>query len=96
MCIRLRGRKEDNTSRIEKFEEDLEFMLSKLSQDMQGKVKESLGKLKDRLIELHRTNIVKINHSVMELVDIARALVCFFHDINYLHCSVAITVRTKL
>jgi len=55
-------------SRAEKFEEDLEFLLPKLGQDMQGKAKESLGRLKDRLIELHRANVVKINHSVIELV----------------------------
>jgi len=55
-------------NRTEKFEEDLEFLLTKLGQDMEGKTKESLSKLKDRLIELHRANVVKINHSVMELV----------------------------
>jgi len=55
-------------SKTEKFEEDLEFLLSKLGQDMQGNTKENLGRLKNRLVELHRANVVKINHSVMELV----------------------------
>jgi len=55
-------------AKIEKFEEDLEFLLSKLSQDMQGEAKEKLKRLKDQLVQLHRANLVKINHSVMELV----------------------------
>jgi hypothetical protein len=54
--------------RSEKFTEDLELLVSKLGQDVQGKAKESLGRLKDRLFELHKSNVVKINHSVMELV----------------------------
>jgi len=60
--------KEDGMDRSEKFTEDLELLVSKLSQDMHGKARESLGRLKDRLFELHRSNVVKINHSVMELV----------------------------
>jgi len=55
-------------AKIEKFEEDLEFLLSKLSQDMQVEAKEKLKRLKDQLVQLHRANLVKINHSVMELV----------------------------
>jgi len=55
-------------AKIEKFEEDLEFFLSKLEQGMQGEAREKLTRLKDRLVQLHRANLVKINHSVMELV----------------------------
>ena len=55
-------------AKIEKFEGDLEFLLSKLSQDMQGEAKEKLSRLKDGLVQLHKANLVKINHSVMELV----------------------------
>jgi len=55
-------------AKMEKFEEDLEFLFSKLGQDMQREAKERLNKLKNRLIQLHRANLVKINHSVMELV----------------------------
>jgi len=53
---------------MEKFEEDLESLLSKLGQGMQSEAREKLRRLKDRLVELHRANLVKINHSVMELV----------------------------
>ena len=52
----------------EKFEEDLSLLLSKLSQNASEEAKKKLVGLKDRLIQLHRENIVKINHSVMELV----------------------------
>jgi len=55
-------------AKIEKFDEDLEFLFSKLSQSMQGGAKEKLSRLKGRLVQLHRESLVKINHSVMELV----------------------------
>jgi hypothetical protein len=71
-------------NRTEKFEEDLEFLLPKLSQDMQGKAKESLGKLRNRLIELHKSNVVKINHSVMELV-CAKHLIVKQYDVDVEH-----------
>jgi len=71
-------------NRTEKFEEDLEFLLPKLSQDMQGKAKESLGRLRDRLIELHKSNVVKINHSVMELV-CAKHLIVKQYDVDVEH-----------
>ncbi len=54
--------------RTEKFEEDLELLTSELAQDLQSKEKDSLNTLKNRLLELQKVNIVKINHSVMELV----------------------------
>jgi hypothetical protein len=71
-------------NRTEKFEEDLEFLLPKLSQDMQGKAKESLGRLKDRLIELHKSSVVKINHSVMELV-CAKHLILKQYEVDIEH-----------
>jgi len=55
-------------ARNERFEEDLDFLLAKLSNNTSGEAKRKLGQLRDRLVQLHRENIVKINHSVMELV----------------------------
>jgi len=52
----------------EKFEEDLNLLLSKLSQNSSEEAERKLAGLRDRLVQLHRENIVKINHSVMELV----------------------------
>jgi len=55
-------------ARDEKFEEDLNLLLSRLSQNESEETKGKLVQLKERLIQLHRENVVKINHSVMELV----------------------------
>jgi len=70
--------------KTEKFEEDLEFLLSKLSQDTQQKAAEKLSRLKERLVQLHRANLVKINHSVMELV-CAKHLVSKEYDVEVEH-----------
>jgi len=50
------------------FEEDLSFLLSKLEKDVGEEVREKLNDLKNKLLRLHEANVVKINHSVMELV----------------------------
>jgi len=55
-------------ARNEKFEDDLNFLLSKLVQKASEGTVKKLVELKERLIQLHKENIVKINHSVMELV----------------------------
>jgi hypothetical protein len=52
----------------EKFEEDLNFLLSLLLQSLDSEAKNKLCRIRDRLVELHKENIVKINHSVMEIV----------------------------
>ena len=51
-----------------KFENDLTTLLSKLTKDTDREAENKLNKLKDWLIKLQRENVVKINHSVMELV----------------------------
>ncbi len=55
-------------ARNEKFEEDLRLLSSKLSQNASDETRMKLDQLRARLIQLHQENIVKINHSVMELV----------------------------
>ena len=55
-------------SNRQKFEQDLTFLLSRLTLDSSPEVENKLNMLKDWLIKLQRENIVKINHSVMELV----------------------------
>jgi hypothetical protein len=64
----VRLEKEEGMDRAEKFQEDLGLLTSKLGKDMRGKAREGLERLRDRLLELHRSNVVKINHSVMEMV----------------------------
>ena len=51
-----------------KFERDLNILLSRLSVGMEKDAANELSKLKNDLVDLHRANIIKINHSVMELV----------------------------
>jgi hypothetical protein len=71
-------------AKIEKFDEDLAFLLTKLGQDLQDEHKEKLEKLRDRLIELHKANLVKINHSVMELV-CAKHLILKDYEVDIEH-----------
>jgi hypothetical protein len=51
-----------------KFDEDLKLLVARLSADMPQDARAKLIKLKNDLSEMHRVNVVKINHSVMELV----------------------------
>ena len=55
-------------SNREKFERDLIVLLSRLTIGVGLEVENELNELKDRLIKLQKENVVKINHSVMELV----------------------------
>lgn len=55
-------------SNRQKFQSDLELLLDRLTCDVTPNVDQKLNLLKDWLIKLQKENIVKINHSVMELV----------------------------
>lgn len=55
-------------SNRQKFERDLTLLLSRLSFDADKEIENKLNVLKDWLIDLQKENVVKINHSVMELV----------------------------
>jgi len=68
----------------EKFEEDLKLLLSRLNQGASEDDAKQLTQLKDGLIKLHEQNIVKINHSVMELV-CAKHLVEKGYDVKVEH-----------
>ena len=52
----------------ERFEQDLSTLLTRLTSDMEKEAENKLNVLKDWLVKLHKENVVKINHSVMELV----------------------------
>lgn len=56
------------TSPKAKFEQDLANLLSRLVVDMDEDKAQGLYKLRDDLLNLQQANVVKINHSVMELV----------------------------
>jgi hypothetical protein len=68
MCIGPSEKGKTEMDRTERFEDDLELLTLRLSQDMLLKEKDSLIGLMNRLIGLQKSNVVKINHSVMELV----------------------------
>lgn len=55
-------------SGAERFEHDLMLLLSRLTSDAGKDVENKLTLLKDCLVTLRKENVVKINHSVMELV----------------------------
>ena len=55
-------------SNRQKFERDLITLLSRLTRDTEKEVENKLNILKDWLLKLQKENVVKINHSVMELV----------------------------
>ena len=52
----------------EKFEQDLYTLLTRLTADVSKEAENKLNTLRDWLLRLHKENVVKINHSVMELV----------------------------
>ena len=52
----------------QKFEQDLTTLMARLTKDTDIEEENKLNLLKDWLVKLQRENIIKINHSVMELV----------------------------
>lgn len=52
----------------EKFERDLDLLLARLKHGADEAAGPKLESQRNRLIRLHKENVVKINHSVMELV----------------------------
>lgn len=52
----------------ERFEQDLSSLLTRLTSDVNEEAENKLNLLRDWLVKLHKENVVKINHSVIELV----------------------------
>ena len=53
---------------IEKFTEDVYTIAKKLSADQSPEIKSKINFVRERLIELYQKNLVKINHSVLEII----------------------------
>ena len=53
---------------MNKFDRDIEILATRLNRDANKETKKKLNVLMDKLIHLNKENVVKINHSVMELV----------------------------
>ena len=65
----------------EKFEQDLSALMLRLAAGMEQEPKNKLSNLKDWLVNLQKENVVKINHSVMELV-CAKYLILKGYDVQ--------------
>jgi hypothetical protein len=66
---------------MNKFDRDIEILSAKLLIDEDEEVQRKLNVLKDKLIQLHNENVVKINHSAMELV-CAKHLILKDYDLD--------------
>jgi len=53
---------------VDEFERDLSILLERLKESSDKKTYKKLKVLRDRLVSLHKDNLVKINHSVLELI----------------------------
>jgi len=53
---------------MNKFDRDIEILATRLNRDADKETKKKLNVLMNKLIRLNKENVVKINHSVMELV----------------------------
>ena len=53
---------------IEKFTEDVYTITEKLNADQSPEIKSKINFVRERLIELYQKNLVKINHSVLEII----------------------------
>ncbi|MEM1607225.1 MAG: hypothetical protein QW145_03595 [Candidatus Bathyarchaeia archaeon] len=69
---------------VERFEEDLDLVVSRLCSGEGERVCQQILRLRDKLISLYRKNLVKINHSVMELI-CAKYLILsgYYVDVEY-------------
>ena len=65
----------------ERFEQDLTELMSRLTVGVDKGVENKLNMLKDWLVNLQKKNVVKINHSVMELV-CAKYLILKGYDVQ--------------
>lgn len=69
---------------MEKFKQDLNVLLKRLNEGLDDDMRKMLNDLRDRLIYLHLNRLVKINHSVMELV-CAKDLILDGYVVNVEH-----------
>ncbi|MBO3769703.1 MAG: hypothetical protein JTT15_04840 [Candidatus Brockarchaeota archaeon] len=67
-----------------KFKEDVESLVDRIGVNVPPRIREGLERLRDRLVELSRKGLVKINHSVMELV-CAKHLMLKGYDVDVEH-----------
>ena len=69
---------------VDEFEADLDFMVEKLGVNLNNEMVNQLDQLRNKLVRLHRKNVVKINHSIMELV-CAKYLIIDGYEVDVEH-----------
>jgi len=78
---------------LDAFENDIEATIRKMEGDLTPEEYSKLLRLRDRLVQLHSRNLVKINHSVMELVCAKHLIMSGFeveleHNLNGVSCDI--------
>lgn len=71
-------------NRVNKFVRDINFIYERICRDEPENIINSISFLKNKLIKLHRKRLVKINHSVMELV-VAKQLLSKGYKVDVEH-----------
>lgn len=71
---------------MNQFDEDIETLISRLKMGTSPGVEEKIAALARRLVELREKNLLKINHSVLEMIA-AKNLVISGYDVD-LECTV--------
>ena len=69
---------------MDKFADDLDNLLAKLAEDCSSEELVKMRGLERRLIELRERNLLKINHSVLELI-VAKYLGMEGYDVDLEH-----------
>jgi len=70
---------------LREFERDLDCLLGRMRLSLEEDVGKRLADLKEKLVQLHEKGLVKINHSVMELV-CAKHLILKGYEVDVEHC----------
>ncbi len=68
-----------------KFEQDLDTLMDRLTPNLTVDARSKLRNLKEWLLKLQKENVIKINHSIMELV-CAKYLILKGFDVQLEHC----------
>jgi hypothetical protein len=71
---------------LNQFDEDIETLISRLKMGTSPEVEEKIAALARRLVELREKNLLKINHSVLEMIA-AKNLIISGYDVD-LECTV--------
>jgi hypothetical protein len=66
------------------YEKDVDVLIQRLSVDVSGEVQANIERLAQRLKELRDRNMLKINHSILELI-VAKNLITAGYDVDLEH-----------